>query len=134
MFRKSLLLYGLVVLAATTLLLVLAADGMPWYRIALIALFAAFVGILPGLLIERWVSQPLRVLISAAKRITAGEYGQRVYDAGGGGLGTLARTFNDMSDQLAEQFAQVEEDGEQLRTILGGLVEARKEVNEDQLL
>ncbi len=59
------------------------------------------------------------MLIAAAKRITAGEYGQRVYDAGGGDLGIMARTFNDMSDQLAEQFAQVEEDREQLRTILG---------------
>ena len=134
MFRKSLLLYGLIVLVGTGLVGAFAFEGAPWYRIALVAVLATLCAVLPGLLVERWISRPLRNLSTAARHITAGQYGEKVYAAGGGDLGALARTFNDMSDQLAEQFAQVDEDRQQLRTILGGLVEGVVALDDEQQL
>src|SRR5262249_39215815 len=53
----------------------------------------------------------------------AGGYGHKVYVAGRDEVGQLARTFNHMSGRLAEQFAQLEEDRQQLRAILGGMIE-----------
>jgi two-component system phosphate regulon sensor histidine kinase PhoR len=71
----------------------------------------------------RRVAQPIQELTHGAVRIAAGDYGHRVYAVGQEEVGTLARTFNHMSERLAAQFAQLEEDRQQLRTILSGMVE-----------
>ncbi|MFL5338526.1 MAG: ATP-binding protein [Gemmataceae bacterium] len=134
MFRRLLLLYGLTVFASVALLTLFTFGEVPWYRSLLIALLAGLTASLPGLLIERWIARPLRDLTEAARHIMAGDYTSKVYAAGGGELGALARTFNDMSDQLAAQFAQVQEDRKQLRTILGGLVEGVIAIDEQQKL
>jgi two-component system phosphate regulon sensor histidine kinase PhoR len=73
--------------------------------------------------LARRINQPVEELTAGAERIAAGGYGHKVYGAGRGKLGMLARMFNHMSDRLAFQFAQLEEDREQLRTILSGMVE-----------
>src|SRR5207237_174837 len=59
----------------------------------------------------------------AARRIADGAYGQKVYASGSDEIGALARTFNHMSGRLAQQFTQLEEDRQQLRAILSGMVE-----------
>src|SRR5262249_51242654 len=66
---------------------------------------------------------PRRALSAGARRIAAGGFGHKVSPAGVGVVGELARSFNEMSARLAGQIAQLEADREQLRTILGGLVE-----------
>ncbi len=71
----------------------------------------------------RSLAQPLQDLIEGMKRIAAGDYGHGIYAARGDELGSLARSFNDMTDHLATQFAQLEEDRQQLRAILSGMVE-----------
>jgi two-component system, OmpR family, phosphate regulon sensor histidine kinase PhoR len=67
--------------------------------------------------------RPLAELTEAARLIAEGGYGHKVYAAGGDEIGTLARSFNRMSAGLARQFAQLEEDRQQLRAILSGMVE-----------
>jgi two-component system phosphate regulon sensor histidine kinase PhoR len=71
----------------------------------------------------RQTVQPLRELTEAARRIASGDYGRRVDESGRDEVADLARSFNDMSAHLAVQFAQIEEDRQQLRAILSGMVE-----------
>jgi two-component system phosphate regulon sensor histidine kinase PhoR len=82
---------------------------------------------LAGLGLTFWLARrmaaPLGDLTRAAERIARGEYGQKVYAAGGDEFGVLARSFNHMSERLSGQFAQLEEDRQQLRAILSGMVE-----------
>lgn len=66
---------------------------------------------------------PLQDLTRAAEHIAAGGYGRTVYAMGKDEVGQLAQTFNHMSEQLAVQFSQLREDRQQLRTILGAMVE-----------
>jgi two-component system phosphate regulon sensor histidine kinase PhoR len=68
-------------------------------------------------------ARPLRELTEAARRIAEGAHGQKVFAAGRDEVADLARTFNHMSARLAVQFAQLEEDRQQLRAILSGMVE-----------
>jgi two-component system phosphate regulon sensor histidine kinase PhoR len=73
--------------------------------------------------LARRTVRPLAELTDAARLIAAGGYGHKVYAAGPDEIGALARTFNRMSARLAAQFAQLEEDRQQLRAILSGMVE-----------
>src|SRR5262249_44721431 len=70
----------------------------------------------------------------AAQRITRGEYGHKVYAGGAAELGELSREFNAMSERLAERFSQEEEERQQLRTILGSMVEGVIAIDEQQVL
>lgn len=73
--------------------------------------------------LARRITRPLQELTAEAERIAAGDYGGTVLAHGRDEVGTLARTFNGMSRRLAAQFAQLAEDRQQLRMILGGMVE-----------
>jgi two-component system phosphate regulon sensor histidine kinase PhoR len=65
----------------------------------------------------------LRELTLVAERIGTGPAGQHVFLNAAGEVGQLGRTFNRSSEQLADRIAQLEEDRQQLRTILSGMVE-----------
>jgi two-component system, OmpR family, phosphate regulon sensor histidine kinase PhoR len=82
--------------------------------------------------LARRITLPLRELTVNAERIAAGKYGRKVYASGRDEIGVLAQTFNDMSARLAEQFAQMEEDRQQLRMILSGMVEGVIALDADQ--
>jgi two-component system phosphate regulon sensor histidine kinase PhoR len=82
--------------------------------------------------LARRVTRPLQELTVGAERIAAGDYGQKVYSAGRDEVGTLARSFSNMSQRLAGQFAQLEEDRQQLRMILSGMVEGVIALDADQ--
>jgi two-component system phosphate regulon sensor histidine kinase PhoR len=73
--------------------------------------------------LARLITRPLQELKEGVEKISAGGYGHRVFAAGKDEVGALARSFNDMSERLAVQLAQLDEDREQLRMILGGMVE-----------
>jgi two-component system phosphate regulon sensor histidine kinase PhoR len=73
--------------------------------------------------LARRITLPLRELTQAADHIAAGGYGRTVYAIGRDEVGQLAQTFNHMSERLAIQFAQLRDDRQQLRTILGAMVE-----------
>src|SRR5262249_8681763 len=61
-----------------------------------------------------------------------GDYGHKVYAVRQDEIGTVARAFNTMSERLAEQFRQVEEDRHKLRTVLSGMVEGVIAIDADQ--
>jgi two-component system phosphate regulon sensor histidine kinase PhoR len=91
---------------------------------------------LATLLLTYWLARrmaaPLEELTAGAKRIAAGEYGHKVYLPGKDETGALAQAFNAMSERLAEQFAQVEEDRRQLRAVLTGMIEGVVAVDAEQ--
>ncbi len=85
-----------------------------------------------ALWLARRGSRPLQELTAGAERLAAGDYGHKVYAVGRDEVGTLARTFNEMSERLAAQFAQVAEDRQQLRMILSGMIEGVVALDADQ--
>jgi two-component system phosphate regulon sensor histidine kinase PhoR len=86
-------------------------------------LVAGLTSLFLALTLARRIADPVRELTRAAESITAGGPGRKVYVAGRDEIARLARTFNRMSEHLAGQVAQLEEDRQQLRTILSGMVE-----------
>ncbi len=82
--------------------------------------------------LTRRTVEPVRALIQGAREIAAGDYGQRVYAGGASEVAQLARTFNHMSERLAAQFTQIDEDRQQLRTVLSSMVEGVIAIDDDQ--
>src|SRR6202011_1768878 len=62
-------------------------------------------------------------LTKAAEQVAQGNFAHKVYTSERDEVGQLTRAFNQMTERLATQFAQLEEGGQQLRTILSGMVE-----------
>ena len=69
------------------------------------------------------VARPVSSLTQAAEAIAAGDYRQPVYVASDDEIGTLAKSFSRMSDQLAAREAQLRESSRRLVTVLEGMVE-----------
>ena len=84
---------------------------------------AGFIALTLSFWLARQVTRPLQELTFGTERIAAGDYGHKVFAPGNDEIGTLARSFNEMSQRLAAQFAQLAEDRQQLRIILSGMVE-----------
>ncbi|MGF1515242.1 MAG: methyl-accepting chemotaxis protein [Elainellaceae cyanobacterium] len=70
-----------------------------------VALVAA---VLISVLISRWIAEPVIRLSQASQAIARGELNQQVEVRGVGELKTLARSFNQMSHQLRQSFADLE--------------------------
>ena len=73
--------------------------------------------------LARSITRPLQELAQGAERLATGDYGSKVYVTGQDESFELAESFNHMSERLAMQFSQLQEDRQQLRTILSGMVE-----------
>jgi two-component system, OmpR family, phosphate regulon sensor histidine kinase PhoR len=69
------------------------------------------------------IVRPISVLTSAAESIAAGDYRRRVFKNTTDELGTLADSFNHMSERLEAREAQLRENRERLATVLEGMVE-----------
>lgn len=82
--------------------------------------------------LTRRTVQPINDLTRGARQIAAGDYGHRVYTGGTGEVAQLARSFNHMSERLAAQFAQIDEDRQQLRTVLSSMVEGVIAIDPEQ--
>ncbi|MFO0865200.1 MAG: ATP-binding protein [Gemmataceae bacterium] len=82
--------------------------------------------------LSRRLARPIAELTQGAEAIAAGGYGYRVYALDRGEIGTLARSFNHMSERLAAQFTQIEEDRHQLRTVLSSMVEGVIAIDSEQ--
>jgi two-component system phosphate regulon sensor histidine kinase PhoR len=78
------------------------------------------------------IAKPIRELTRGAEEIAAGGYGHRVYVEGNDEVGQLTRTFNHMSERLAAQFTQLDDDRQQLRTVLSSMVEGVVAVDPEQ--
>jgi two-component system, OmpR family, phosphate regulon sensor histidine kinase PhoR len=70
--------------------------------------------------------------VAATRRIAAGDFDHRIYSGARGELAPLTRAFNEMSEQLAARVARLTADSEQLRTILGGMVEGVIAIDAEQ--
>jgi two-component system phosphate regulon sensor histidine kinase PhoR len=86
-------------------------------------LVAGLMALFLALRLARRIAEPVRELTRAADSIVAGGPGRKVYVAARDELARLARAFNRMSEHVAGQVAQLDEDRQQLRAILGGMVE-----------
>ena len=86
-----------------------------------IVVFAAT--LLPAIWMAGQFVKPFHALTLGARQIAAGGYGHRIHGGAMNESRDLAVDFNRMSKRLAEQFEQLQTDREQLRTILGGMVE-----------
>jgi len=93
---------------------------------------SALLAALPAYILARRFVRPLHELTHGARRISEGEFGHKIYVGGSEESQSLARTFNDMSEELATQFAQLEEDRHQLRAILSGMVEGVVAIDREQ--
>src|SRR5262249_7345075 len=93
---------------------------------------AALAVLLLAFWLARRITRPLRELTAGAERIAAGDYGHKGYAVRQDEIGIVARAFNTMSERLAEQFRQVEEDRHKLRTVLSGMVEGVIAIDADQ--
>ncbi len=100
-------------------------EQSAWLRrvVGSAAAITAIAALVQAFWLARRVTQPLQELTTGAQHIAAGEYGRQVDAASRDEVGTLARSFNEMSQRLAAQFAQLAEDRQQLRMILSGMVE-----------
>jgi two-component system phosphate regulon sensor histidine kinase PhoR len=131
MFRRlfsSFTLLFLAILALWALLAIpMVKDGETRWRLLLLIGCAAAVTVLANFalsvrLMRQW-DRPLRALIGVAGKIGEGNSGQRIFTDGQDEIGELIAAFNRMSDQLDARIARLEEDRQQLRTILSGMVE-----------
>jgi two-component system phosphate regulon sensor histidine kinase PhoR len=105
-----------------------ALRNLIWTAVAATALGAMAL----AFWLARRIVLPLRELTAGAEHIAGGGYGHKVYAGSRDEVGTLARTFNHMSERLAEQFAQLDADRQQLRAILSGMVEGVVALDADQ--
>jgi two-component system phosphate regulon sensor histidine kinase PhoR len=82
--------------------------------------------------LARRVTGPLQELTAGAEEIAAGAFGHHVLARGNNEVGQLTRTFNHMSERLADQFAQLDDDRQQLRAVLSSMVEGVVALDSEQ--
>jgi two-component system, OmpR family, phosphate regulon sensor histidine kinase PhoR len=134
MFRRLLFTFGPLVLSLQVAQGVLLSTPER-YSPTVIVMLAVF-GILAvwalsfGLAAR--VVGPVKDLTSAAERVGNGEHGVSVFPGDGDEVSDLGATFNRMSDRISIRIAQLEEDRQQLRTLLSGMVEGVVALDADQ--
>jgi two-component system phosphate regulon sensor histidine kinase PhoR len=79
-------------------------------------------------------SQPLSQLITAVEKIAEGAGPGRVYPPRDEEVSELGQTFNRVSGHLAQRIADLEEDRQKMRAILGGMVEGVVALDDSQRL
>ena len=73
--------------------------------------------------ISKIIASPLEELSMGIQRVGLGDDNQRILSDDQGTLGNLMRSFNRMTERLEDKVSKLEEDRQQLRTILSGMVE-----------
>jgi two-component system phosphate regulon sensor histidine kinase PhoR len=99
----------------------LFADLANEVGLAVLLVFAVAAGL--AYLLAGVFAHPMRELTDGARRLAEGDLGHKIRVSGSKEHTALAERFNAMSARLAETFAQLDHDREQLRTILSGMVE-----------
>lgn len=138
MFRRLFLTYLLLVGASFGLLglIIYQRSHALFFELANdvgVAVGVLFVlAAIPAFALARTFAQPLAELSEGARRLATGDFTHKLLVAGGKEHTELARTFNAMSDRLAETFKQLAHDREQLRIILSGMVEGVIAIDEEQ--
>lgn len=131
MFRRLFATYSLLVLVLLTglaLLVVLVVqdegDRMRVLVLVCVTIVLALIGLAALSARVAWqITRPLEELGEAVERMAAGSPRARVFSNERGEFRLLGQTFNRMSEHLGTRIAQLEEDRQQLRTILSGMAE-----------
>src|SRR5262245_33583785 len=105
--------------------------GVRWLIWSAAGLTAA-VALVLAFWLARRIALPIQQLTEGAERLAAGAYGHKVYIDGRDEVGHLTQAFNHMSERLATQFAQLEEDRQQLRTVLSSMMEGVVAIDADE--
>lgn len=102
--------------------------GVVWTTAAATAICS----LLLAIWLSRRITQPLSELTQVAGQIAGGDFGRTVDAVRQDEIGQLAQAFNDMSQRLEVQVAQLQQDREQLRAILGAMVEGVVALDSEQ--
>ena len=128
MFQKIFVPFGLVFLGILIILAIfLTQTDLERSYIIKIMLVLGFIG--AGLIafesnrISKIIASPLEELSMGIQRVGLGDDNQRILSDDQGTLGNLMRSFNRMTERLEDKVSKLEEDRQQLRTILSGMVE-----------
>jgi two-component system, OmpR family, phosphate regulon sensor histidine kinase PhoR len=140
MFTRAFVLITLVQWALLIVLgIALTSQGPPRDDLTTPVLVIGLVGLVGTLLaaylahnLRRGYARPLRELIEFVERVSKNPTGQRLLFPGVDDLARLARALNRLSERLAVRIAELEEDRQQLRTILSGMVEGVVALDADQ--
>jgi two-component system, OmpR family, phosphate regulon sensor histidine kinase PhoR len=103
-------------------------SGLIWTTAAL----TAGLSLVLAFWLVRGFLRPLQELSRGADRIALGDYSHRIDGGGPQEMRHLAESFNNMSERLSAQFSQLEEDRQQLRTVLSSMVEGVIAVDSEQ--
>jgi two-component system, OmpR family, phosphate regulon sensor histidine kinase PhoR len=121
-------LVGLVILRSSSPDLFVELAG----EVLLAGTAIVVLSVAPAYLLARRFTRPLTDLTRGADRLAVGDFTQHIHVTGSREFVTLARTFNGMTDRLADAFRTSEHDRQQLRTILSGMVEGVVAIDESQ--
>ena len=128
MFQKVFVPFAMVFLGILIILgIFLTQTDLERSYIVKILLIVGIIGI--GLIafessrISKVIALPLEELSMGIQRVGLGDDNQRILSDDQGTLGNLMRSFNRMTERLEDKVSKLEEDRQQLRTILSGMVE-----------
>ena len=93
---------------------------------------AAVLAILLGLFLSRRFTRPLEEMTRSAQAVAAGDYAQPLVTRRTDELGRLASALNSMSDQLRERLDALTRERNELRAILGSMLEGVVAVDRDE--
>lgn len=102
----------------------LASVGEMRSQTWLISMAFALFALVTGLVTSRLMTKPLLDLVSAAKRIAAGDFSSRIDARNITEIGTLGETFNVMTDKVEEQIANLAKAATENRELFVGTVKA----------
>lgn len=93
-------------------------------RTALLALAAGLLATLAGIVLARWITQPVRDLTSVSTAIASGDFSRRVPVNSQNELGQLAENFNVMAEKIGQTVASLRQALEQNRQLLVDAIRA----------
>ncbi|HUJ90669.1 MAG TPA: ATP-binding protein [Syntrophorhabdales bacterium] len=98
----------------------LSSLKMDILKVALIITVLSLIG---ALLFSNSLSRPIKELMAAASRIGSGDFSARVFLKKRDEIGTLADTFNYMTERLSNSFSELSREKQELDAIISSLKE-----------
>ena len=93
------------------------------YHVGGISLSIVFIALLAAYLISRSVVQPIKHLISSARKVASGDFSARVFLKTKDELRGLADSFNRMNEEMGRIFSELRQQKDELNSIIDSLQE-----------
>lgn len=103
-----------------------------WADYATYAPAVALLMVAAGWALVAHLVAPVRSLNRVARAMVAGNYGQRAFVANRDELGSLARSFNQMNEELGQRLNELQTSDRRQATVLGGMIEGVVAIDSDQ--